>query len=106
MSDYKISRPIQNIFLTHIKTDFFPADTSSDDTAVIIYTSGDSPPESNGVHPRGGLFALEDFAYLKAVRKVGEIRDPLIARQVDRLYNGFLTNQIDERLLKETVGLA
>lgn len=31
---------IQNIFLTHIKTDFFPADTSSDDTAVIIYTSG------------------------------------------------------------------
>lgn len=46
------------------------------------------------------------FAYLKAVRKVGNITDPLIARQIDRLYYRFLSNQIDETLLKQTVELS
>jgi len=46
------------------------------------------------------------FAYLKAQRKVGQINDPLVARQIDRLYYAFLDNQIDERLLKEIVELS
>ena len=48
----------------------------------------------------------ESFAYLKAIRKVGSITDPLVARQIDRLYYRFLRNQIDESLIKETVELS
>ncbi len=46
------------------------------------------------------------FAYLKSKRQEGVIADPLVARQIDRLYYAFLGNQIDEDLLKETVELS
>lgn len=46
------------------------------------------------------------FAYLKAKRSAGQFADPLVARQIDRLYYDFLSNQVDEKLLKETVELS
>lgn len=48
----------------------------------------------------------KEFAYLKAKRQVGKFSDKLVARQVDRLYYWYLTNQMDEDLLKETVELS
>ncbi len=48
----------------------------------------------------------EVFAYLKAKRQAGDFENPLVARQIDRLYFAFLGNQIDEELLKETVELS
>ncbi|MBW8017570.1 MAG: peptidase M3 [Planctomycetes bacterium] len=48
----------------------------------------------------------DEFAYLKAIRKIAGFEDPLVARQIDRLYYRFLGNQIDESLIKETVELS
>ena len=47
----------------------------------------------------------EDFAFLKGVKQAGLPRNPLLARQLDMLYNAYLGNQIDAQLLKELVDL-
>ena len=47
----------------------------------------------------------EDFAFLKGVKEAGRPRNPLLARQLDMLYNAYLGNQIDAELLKELVDL-
>src|SRR3990172_1596163 len=46
-----------------------------------------------------------DFGLLKAWKESGQINDPLLARQVDMLYNSYLENQIDPDLLAEIVSL-
>lgn len=45
------------------------------------------------------------FAFLKDMKESGQIQNPLLARQLDILYNGFLKNQIELELLKEMVDL-
>jgi len=45
------------------------------------------------------------FAFLKDMKESGQIQNPLLARQLDILYNGFLKNQIEPELLKEMVDL-
>ncbi len=47
----------------------------------------------------------EDFALLKQLKESGQITDPLLARQLDTLYLGYLRNQMDAQLLKEIVAL-
>ncbi len=47
-----------------------------------------------------------DFAFLKKMKQSGKIEDPLLARQLDRLYNVYLENQIEPELLKEIVTLS
>jgi peptidyl-dipeptidase A len=46
-----------------------------------------------------------DFARIKTCRAAGCIRDPRLARQVDKLYCGFLQNQIEPALLERIVDL-
>lgn len=46
-----------------------------------------------------------DFAYLKTVRRAAVASDPLLKRQVDRLYYAYLQNQIEPGLLRDIVAL-
>jgi peptidyl-dipeptidase A len=45
------------------------------------------------------------FAFLKTAKESGSIRDPLLARQLEVLYETFLSNQIEPGLLKQIVDL-
>ncbi|MEN6427467.1 MAG: M2 family metallopeptidase [Phycisphaerales bacterium] len=47
----------------------------------------------------------DDFVRIRGYRESGHIRDARLARQVDRLYYGYLQNQIDPALLERTVAL-
>ncbi|MHC4330426.1 MAG: M2 family metallopeptidase [Planctomycetota bacterium] len=46
-----------------------------------------------------------DFAFLKEQRESGQIKKPVLARQLDMLYNAYLGNQIEPDLLKKLVDL-
>jgi peptidyl-dipeptidase A len=47
----------------------------------------------------------EDFATLREMRASGEIKNDILARQLELLYNGYLENQIEPDLLKQIVEL-
>jgi peptidyl-dipeptidase A len=47
----------------------------------------------------------KEFAFLKSVKESGQAKSPLLARQLDLLYNAYLTNQIEPELLKKIVDL-
>ena len=47
-----------------------------------------------------------DFQVLKKFKASGNIKDHLLARQLDMLYNSFLENQIEPTLLKQIVDLS
>lgn len=47
----------------------------------------------------------EGFAYLKKTKGAGQIKDGVLARQLDVLYNAYLENQIEPELLKKIVDL-
>lgn len=48
----------------------------------------------------------EEFAFIDEMRKSGEITDPVLKRQLDKLYRKYLKNQIAPELLKELVELS
>lgn len=48
----------------------------------------------------------EDFKELKSFKQSGQVKDPLLARQVDVLTNSYLENQVDTALLKKIVDLS
>ena len=48
----------------------------------------------------------EEFALLKNMKQSGEVKQAVLARQLDLLYNGYLENQIEPDLLKEIVELS
>ena len=48
----------------------------------------------------------DDFNTLKEYKESGQIKNPLLARQLDVLYNAYLANQIEPHLLKEIVDLS
>jgi peptidyl-dipeptidase A len=43
------------------------------------------------------------FATLKAIKESGKVKDSLLVRQMNVLYNQFLSNQIDPKLLEELI---
>lgn len=43
------------------------------------------------------------FTRLQALRESGQIKDPVLSRQLDQLYNAFLSNQIEPALLEKIV---
>jgi len=45
----------------------------------------------------------EDFAILKKIKESNTITDELLKRQLDVLYNGYLSNQVDTSLLNEVI---
>jgi peptidyl-dipeptidase A len=47
----------------------------------------------------------DEFALLKELRESGEIKQPPLSRQLDRLYYAYLQNQIEPTLMKEIVDL-
>jgi peptidyl-dipeptidase A len=47
----------------------------------------------------------EEFSFLKNVRESGQVTDSLLVRQMDKLYNAYLENQIDPELMKRIVEL-
>ncbi|MCP4710779.1 MAG: M2 family metallopeptidase, partial [Planctomycetes bacterium] len=47
----------------------------------------------------------DDYAMLKEMKESGAIEEPLLARHVDVLHNGYLENQIDSELMKQIVEL-
>ena len=47
----------------------------------------------------------DDFARIKAFRESGDIHDPRPARQLDKLYDAYLQNQIAPHLLRQIVEL-
>jgi peptidyl-dipeptidase A len=46
-----------------------------------------------------------DFTFIKEAKESGQVKDPLLARQQDVLYNAYLENQIEPELLKQIVEL-
>ncbi len=48
----------------------------------------------------------EEFAFLKETKESAVLKDPLLARQLQVLYNGYLSNQIEPELLKRIVDLS
>ena len=48
----------------------------------------------------------EDFEYLKLSKASGRIKKPLLARQLDVLFNDYLQNQIEPALMQEIVELS
>lgn len=47
----------------------------------------------------------KDFAFLQEIQQSGQVKDPLLARQLTVLYNAYLANQIDPELLQQIVEL-
>jgi peptidyl-dipeptidase A len=47
----------------------------------------------------------QDFLFLKKMKESGEIKDSLLIRQLDVLYNAFLSRQIDEKQLQTMINL-
>ncbi len=47
----------------------------------------------------------KEFALLKELKESGQVKDPLLARQLTVLYNGYLANQIEPGLLEQIVAL-
>jgi peptidyl-dipeptidase A len=47
-----------------------------------------------------------EFAFLEEVRKSGKIKNAILARQSDLLYNRYLENQIEPELLKQIVDMS
>ncbi|HUS72220.1 MAG TPA: M2 family metallopeptidase, partial [Sedimentisphaerales bacterium] len=47
----------------------------------------------------------QEFAFLKDLKKTGQVKDTVLARQLDVLHNAYLKNQIEPELLKEIVDL-
>ena len=47
----------------------------------------------------------KDFALVKEMKQFNQIEKPIIARQIDILYNSYLTNQMEPKLLKKIVEL-
>ena len=45
-----------------------------------------------------------DYARLKVLRESGDVKDPLLSRQLDKLNNAYLSNQIAPDLLEQIVG--
>ncbi|MHC4618617.1 MAG: M2 family metallopeptidase [Planctomycetota bacterium] len=48
----------------------------------------------------------EDFGLLKNIKNSGEVKDAVLLRQLDGLYNAYLKNQIEPGLLKRIVDLS
>jgi peptidyl-dipeptidase A len=48
----------------------------------------------------------EEFNFLKAMKESKKIKERLLARQLDKLYNSYLENQIDPELMKQMVTLS
>ncbi len=47
-----------------------------------------------------------DFAFLKKIKEEGRVKDALLSRQLDELYNGYLENQIEAELMEKIVELS
>ncbi len=47
----------------------------------------------------------DEYAFLKALKESGDIRDAMLLRQLDVLYNEYLSNQIEPELLEKIVAL-
>ncbi len=47
-----------------------------------------------------------DFAFLKKIKEDGKVKDAILSRQLDELYNGYLENQIDAELMERIVELS
>lgn len=48
----------------------------------------------------------EDFEFLKKVKESGQIKDEILARELDILYNSFLSNQADPAMLEEMINMS
>ncbi|MDP2898260.1 MAG: M2 family metallopeptidase [bacterium] len=47
----------------------------------------------------------EEFVFLEGLRESGQVKDAELRRQVERLYNRYLENQIEPQLLKRMIAL-
>ncbi len=48
----------------------------------------------------------KEFAWLKGVKESAQVKDPRLLRQLHRLYNTYLENQIEPELLENIIGLS
>ncbi|PKP04279.1 MAG: peptidase M3 [Bacteroidetes bacterium HGW-Bacteroidetes-6] len=47
----------------------------------------------------------EDFEFLKKVKDAGGVKDSLLDRELDVLFNAYQSNQVDEKLLNDIIGM-
>jgi len=47
----------------------------------------------------------QEYAFLKSMKEAGQVRDPGLARQLDKLYYAYLQNQIEPELMQQIVDL-
>lgn len=48
----------------------------------------------------------EEFEFLKKVKNSGEIKDEILLRELDVIYNSYLSNQADPKMLEEMINMA
>jgi len=48
----------------------------------------------------------EDFLLLGKIRESGNVKDPLLLRQLELIYNSYSANQFDEKLLEQIISLS
>ena len=48
----------------------------------------------------------QEFSFLKEMKESGQVEEPILARQMDVLYNSYLESQIEPELLKKIVDLS
>ena len=47
----------------------------------------------------------QEYTFLKSMKEAGQVRDPGLARQLDKLYYAYLQNQIEPELMQQIVDL-
>jgi len=48
----------------------------------------------------------EDFEFLKKAKESGKIKDPILLRELEVLYNSYLSNQADPKMLEEMINMS
>ncbi len=48
----------------------------------------------------------DDFEFLKKVKESGQIKDEILLRELDVLYNSYLSNQADPKMLEEMINMS
>jgi len=95
------------VFLQAFEANVKPLSIESSRAFFDAVTSGDSVAYEKSAAASLALEAIYSdsaaFNKIKAFRESGLVNDPLLRRQLDILYLGFLGNQVDPTLLKQII---
>ncbi len=86
-------------FVTQLESKYIPLYKETNLAYWNSQVTGDTKDfkkyESNQIKMNEIFSNKEDFKKLKEIKESGQVKDELLKRQLDLLYNGFLRNQVD-----------